>query len=388
MEGREIKKRAEKRNGRQRNQMEEQSGLFRDRAALLKRVGSIQQAAYVRPVTYGEGRAYNMKAYEVKNGRMQFTAMADKCLDIACLSYKGEMLNFLSKPGLTGRAHYDTNGAEAQRSIMGGLMFTCGLENICAPCSVDGKDYPMHGRMRTTPAEHVCADARWETRKDGTEQYHLTLSGEMREAELFGENLVLRRQIGTVLGEKCIRIRDEITNEAFREEACMLLYHFNIGWPLLSEKCELILPTINIEGRDEDARRYLDSYDRITPPADNEPEQVFLHTLAADQKGNTFAAVYNHELGLGLKLTFNQKQLPYFMEWKSMASGDYVLGLEPANASVYGKLYHMERGTMPKLGALETKVTELMVTILESEEDLKAVKEEQHEKIKNQCSHS
>ena len=41
-------------------------------------------------------------------------------------------------------------------------MFTCGLENICAPYSSQGKDYPMHGRIRTTPAEHTGAWARWE----------------------------------------------------------------------------------------------------------------------------------------------------------------------------------------------------------------------------------
>ena len=75
-------------------------------------------------------------------------------MDIASLEYKGMNLNFTSKPGLNGRNPFDTHGEEALRSIMGGLFFTCGLENICAPCTTDGKDYPMHGRMRTTPAEH------------------------------------------------------------------------------------------------------------------------------------------------------------------------------------------------------------------------------------------
>ena len=42
----------------------------------------------------------------------------------------------------------------------------------------------MHGRMRTTPAEQTGASARWE--KD---DYVVTISGTMREAELFGENL-------------------------------------------------------------------------------------------------------------------------------------------------------------------------------------------------------
>lgn len=166
-----------------------------ERKRLQSLTGNIQQLAYVRPVVYDEGRARGMKAYEVKNGPLRFTAMADKCLDITDVSFLGHNVSFLGKPGLMGRNHYDTNGAEAQRSIMGGMLFTCGLENICAPCNIDGKDYPMHGRMRTTPAEHVSADACWED-----DDYTLTLSGEMREAEIFGENLVLRRKITTQYG--------------------------------------------------------------------------------------------------------------------------------------------------------------------------------------------
>jgi O-antigen/teichoic acid export membrane protein len=78
---------------------------------------------------------------------------------------------------------------------MGGLFFTCGLQNICGPCETDGVEYPMHGRLRTTPAEHLCSDAYW----DG-EDYVLEVSGEMRESHLFGANLVLRRKIRSVYG--------------------------------------------------------------------------------------------------------------------------------------------------------------------------------------------
>ena len=152
------------------------------RKELMSYVGSAQQLMSVRPVVYKEGRAEGLQAYEVKNDRLSFSVMIDKCLDIAEVNWKGYNISFLSKPGLTGRNHYDTHGAEAQRSIMGGMLFTCGLENICAPCLVDGKEYPMHGRMRTTPAEHVGADTYW---TDGDEpQYIINISGEMREAEL------------------------------------------------------------------------------------------------------------------------------------------------------------------------------------------------------------
>lgn len=340
----------------------------------LKHVGSMQQMAYVRPLVYREGRAEGLQAWQMKNGPMQCTVMADKCLDIAELSYKGYQLNFISKPGLAGRNHYDTNGDEALRSIMGGMLFTCGMENICAPCMVEGKDYPMHGRIRTTPAEHMGADAYW----DG-DSYVMEVSGEMREAELFGENLVLRRKIKTVFPEKSLIIENEIENQSWREEPLMLLYHFNAGYPLLSEESEIVLPSIKVIPRDETAAPHTDNWSRMEMPRDGEPEYVFLHELAADEEGNTFAALINKSLGLGLKISYNKKYLPYFMQWKSLASGDYVIGLEPANSSVYGRLWHEERQDLHTIAPFEKETMTFTLTVLEGEEELEAVKKEAEE---------
>ena len=64
----------------------------------------------------------------------------------------------------------------------------------------------------------------------------------MREGELFGENLVLRRSIETVYGFKTVAIIDEIENQGFRDEPLMLLYHINIGYPLLDAGTELLAP--------------------------------------------------------------------------------------------------------------------------------------------------
>ena len=275
---------------------------------MMKYMGTMQQVAYVRPVTYVEGRSNGLKAYEVKNGCMTYQILADKCLDVSSLTYKGVNMNFLSKPGLQGRNHYDTHGEEAIHSIMGGLFFTAGLENICAPCTIDGTDYPMHGRIRTTPGEHLCADAYWEE-----DEYHLTVKGEMREAALFGENMVLRREISSVYGSRTITVTDEIENESYREEPLMLLYHINMGYPLLDENTRLYIPTRSVTARDKDGEGHEAEYDRMDAPKDNEPEYVFIHDLKTDEQGNTEILVVNRPLGLGLKLAYNVKYLPYFM---------------------------------------------------------------------------
>lgn len=342
-----------------------------DRQELLRRVGSVQQLACIRPMTYTEGRCAGLRAYEVKNGPLEYKVLADKCLDVGELSYRGINFSFLSKPGLQGRNHYDTRGQEALRSIMGGMFFTAGLENICAPCTVDGTEYPMHGRIRTTPAEHLSADAAWEG-----EDYVLRISGEMREGELFGENLVLRRSLETVLGQKSLTLTDEIENQGFRDEPLMLLYHINIGYPLLDEGTRLLAPTRSVTPRDQAASGHEDRWNLMDPPRDNEPEYVFIHDLAWDSKGNGVVCVVNDRLKLGLKIQFTGEHLPYFMEWKSTASGDYVLGLEPANSSVYGRPYHEAEGSLHRLSPFAKERNVLTFTVLEGEEELRAAQAE------------
>ena len=232
-------------------------------------------------------------------------------------------------------------------------------------------DFPMHGRIRTTPAEHLRGDGVW---KAGN--YVLRTSGEMREGELFGENLVLRRSIETVYSFKTVAIIDEIENQGFRDEPLMLLYHINIGYPLLDEGTELLAPTRSVKPRDPEAAGHEDKWNVMESPKDNEPEYVFIHDLAYTKDGRGVVCVINEKLGLGLKIGFTRENLPYFMEWKSIASGDYVLGLEPANSSVYGRLFHEKEGTLHTIAPFAKEKNVLTFTVLEGAAELAAAREE------------
>lgn len=341
-----------------------------NRSETLARVGSMQQLAYVRSVRHEDGRAAGMRVIEMKNGPLRLAAMADKALDVAELEYSGTILSFTSKPGLGGRSPFDTHGLEAQRSIMGGLFFTCGFENIGAPwADAEGREYPMHGRIRTSPAEHVGYDAAWEG-----EDYVLSVSGEVREAELFGENLLLRRRLRTRSGEAALEVTDEIINEGFRDEPMMLMYHCNVGWPLLAPGAEIVIPSLEAEPRNETTAADTTPWSSVEEPRPGIEESVYIHTPAAADDGSTFAAVVNDELGLALVVEFSARELPYLMEWKSMASGDYVVGLEPANSSVHGRGYHEQRGDLHHLPAQASETKHLRFTVLNAPEDISALR--------------
>jgi len=336
---------------------------------LFRHVGSLQQLIYSRPVRFQEGRSEGMNAYEVKCGDLFFHAAADKCLDISDLSYKGMNMTFLSKPGLMGRNAWDTAGAEAQRSIMCGLFFTCGLENICAPCTVEGKNYPMHGRLRTTPAEHCSSDV-----IIGEDGAKVVLTAEGREAELFGENLVLRRRIETELGKNSILLTDEIENQSFREEPFMLMYHCNMGYPFLNESSEVFLPSLEVKGREGFSEKHKDKWNIMEAPVDNAEEYVFFHKLASDSDNNTMALIVNNERSVGLTIEFGMDNLPWFTEWKSVCSGDYVMGLEPANVTPYNREAHLWEGDLKKIAPFEKKSFSLRFTVVDGEEEINPAK--------------
>lgn len=342
-----------------------------DKIEMLKLTGTMQQLAYTREVTVHEGRARGLNAVEVKNGDMRFLVMADKCLDVAELEFKGQTLSFTAKPGLNGRNQFDTHGEEALRSIMGGLFFTCGLQNICGPVEVNGNDHPMHGRIRTTPAEHLCSDAYW----DG-DNYILEVKGEMREGHLFGTNLVLRRTIRSVYGSGKIEIIDEVENQTAEEADLMLMYHCNFGYPLLRPGTRLVIPSKAVKGREQWSQDHIDCWETMGEPKDGETEYVYIHTLAYDEEGKSFAAIVNDALGFGVRLDFDGKVQPHFMEWMSAKTGDYVIGLEPSNSSVYGRRYHEAEGTMHKIAPFAKETYHLSFTILQDNAAIAATEQD------------
>ena len=134
--------------------------MMQKKIELLRKTGHIHQVADVTPIEYREGRADKLSAWQVKNGPLSFTVMQGKGMDLSELSYKGVNFSFLSKPGLQGRNQYDTNGQEALRSIMGGMLFTCGwkiyapyirMERLSIPC-MEGfgrlrQSIPLFGQM-------------------------------------------------------------------------------------------------------------------------------------------------------------------------------------------------------------------------------------------------
>jgi hypothetical protein len=156
----------------------------------------------------------------------------------------------------------------------------------------------------------------------------------------------------------------------------MLLYHFNLGYPLLTESSYLIAPTEELKPRDLEAEKGKNSHNIFQKPTPDYIEQVFYHNLKTNENGDTFAALINEEIGLGIVIRFNKKQLFNLTQWKQMGEGEYVLGIEPCNCYVGGRTDSKKQGVLEYLEPGEARKFKLEMEILESLEAINGIKDE------------
>src|SRR5690606_34032290 len=96
----------------------------------------------------------------------------------------------------------------------------------------------------------------------------------LQDVSFFGAQLTLRRTYHLSLQEAVIGIRDHILNEGDTAAPLMLLYHFNLGFPLVREGAKLCTSS-QTYARDAAARAGLDTWNTYDAPTAGYAEQVF-----------------------------------------------------------------------------------------------------------------
>ena len=300
------------------------------------------QLASIRRSTLREGRAEGIDTVDIATGSgFQFTVLPGRGMDISQASFRGIPLCWRTAVGEVAAPYFEPKGFGWQRSAFGGLMSTGGLSSMGSPSVDNGIELGIHGRISNLPASNVWADAGW----DG-DRYRLWVRGKVQEAEALGTNLVLTREISTELGASHFTIRDRVENCTFAKVEHMMLYHFNVGFPLLSAATRLLVDSERVEPRDGDSALGLAHWDRFEPPFAGRPHQLFYHQLRPDAEGKAHVLLVGMpdyaEGPVAAYLSYTHETLPWFANWKSMAAGNYVTGIEPANAWVEGRA--AERG--------------------------------------------
>ncbi len=306
-------------------------------------IGNPAQLVTLRRVTVSEGRAKGTEIIEVKTaGALELEILPDAGLDIGQCRYKGINMSWMSKNGYDSPAAISPYETEFVNTFPGGLLYSCGLRSAGPANRDNGEWHPLHGRFHSLQAEHVSATI------DGDE---VIVSGTIRETALFGHCLEVKRVIRIpVFGSK-VTVEDTVSNLTPRDEEIMQIYHCNFGYPLLSEKAKLVLPDARETlPRTEFAKTGLGRECEFDAPIDSEEERVFFQKMERE----FWARLENPEIGVNMTISWSGETLPILSEWRSMASGDYVLGLEPTNCYISGRHDERENGTLPVLKAWES----------------------------------
>lgn len=339
------------------------------RQELMRRAGSVSQYGGVRLAELSDGRAKGVAVADFNLGNgFEFTVVPGRAMDVLAARFQGMSLAWHSNVGMAAGSFYEPDGLGWLRTFAGGLLVTCGLTYVGAPAVDEGQALGLHGRVANIPASGVQVAGWWEG-----DDYVMAASGEMRESVVFGANVSLRRKVWARLGERRFTIEDTVRNDGFRLTPHQILYHFNLGYPLVDAGSHLVSTSAKITPRDDEARQGAEDAAVFSDPIPGFKEKVYYHEMRADGDGYVWAALVRPVLlqgqPLGLYLKYRKEQLPRFVEWKMMGEGDYVVGMEPSNAGVEGRNVDRADGALQFLQPGEERRYEIEVGLIVGEDE-------------------
>lgn len=285
--------------------------------------------------------------------------LPDRGLDLWRVSYRGAPLTWSSR----NAPHRGDAGADWLRIFNGGLLTTCGLRHA-GPAEVDpetGEARGTHGEYTRLVAAELGTSARWEG-----ENYLLRVWGRMSESSLFGPQLSLVREVRMPLDAPVLELHDVVANEGDSPQPLMVLYHVNLGYPLVRAGAELTVAAGEPVPRDAAASAGLDRWALYEEPRPRYEEQVFFHAVSLDAEGWS-RVVIGHE-DMGLELSWDAGSAPYFTQWKNTRRGSYVSGIEPGNCLPEGQNRARAAGRLEVLEAGGTREFRLRFRVLDGAE--------------------
>jgi len=339
---------------------------------LLKRIGDISQVCGIRRFELIDGNQKGVEALDIRTGSgLNFTVLVGRGMDISSAEYQGIPICWRSSVGEVSSAYFEPEGYGWLRSFFGGLLTTCGLTYFGHPCQDNGKQLGLHGRISNTAGRITFCDTYWQG-----DEYILEVVGKVRETAVFGEDILLTRKITTKLGETKLWINDVVENLGFQAQEHMILYHINIGFPIVDKDTKLFARYKEIIPRDEEAKKYTEPPTSFSDPIPNFKEKCYFYKMEPDKDGKVKVALFNKRLnknqGLGIYLKYDIKELPEFIEWKMMGEKMFVVGIEPGNARG-NRAQEREKNSLPYLAPHQKCEYHIEIGIVKSKKELESL---------------
>ena len=255
---------------------------------------------------------------------LQVDFVLDRAFDLHTVRFRGRPISWMGPSGLQRRHQHEPIGFGWLRTFHGGLVITCGLEHFGSPAVRSAAEFAPpddrrvelgeHGRISHQGASLVRCEV-----EAGTEPAFV-IAGQVRQAALYGEQYVLRREYRLPLMRPEISLVDTVTNVGPLPTRHVLVYHVNFGYPLVDATAELAF--------DSDAGTIQETYGPLGPST---PEEVIAHRLVADADGWSEATIRNTDAALSVTIAYDASTLPVLYVWKLARHRANVLGLSPAS---------------------------------------------------------
>lgn len=333
-------------------------------------IGHRDQLIRAKRIQMVEGKAAGCELVEVQNGSgLHFSVNLSRGMDIPYVEFNGQNFGFISPCGIVAPQYFDDKGFGFLKSFTAGFLTTCGLKMAGAPCEYEGTEYGLHGNISHTPAE----ESGYRIDESG-EIPKVEIYGKMRDAVVFGDKLVLDRSIRCDYKERKIFVTDQVTNEGYQPARHMIIYHCNIGYPILSPESEIFIPSREVIARNAHAQEGIAIWDQVQEPESGYEEMCYYHIPEIDKEGYGAGAIYNPNLNMGIAVSYHTGTLDRMVQWKMMGNGDYVMGLEPCNSTIDGIEDAVKNGTMKYIQPGETIEHKLVFQIMNTKEEFEEFK--------------
>ena len=121
----------------------------------------------------------------------------------------------------------------------------------------------------------------------------------------------------------------------------MLLYHVNVGWPVVDEGAEMLVPATAVEPRGDHP---VEGYRNLGPPGRDSSSRSSSTRSPPSPTGGA-GGDRQSPAGLGAYEVFRRNQLPHHFVWRMLGEGTYVVGIEPCTNRTAGRLDARERAS-------------------------------------------
>jgi hypothetical protein len=335
--------------------------LWNDKVGNVAQVGGIETSI----LDNGLGKGTRIAWINTGTG-LRYKVAIDRSLDIVDAFYNQHSLVWISHSGLTAPRPDANSGIEWLSSFAGGLLTTCGLTHIGGPESDDKEQRGLHGRISNNIAEVESVIQP----NPAVGRMDMSITAVVKESQVFGTRLELRRTITSTLGQPVIRLHDEVTNCGNLPSPHMILYHCNFGWPLVDDGVDIIYQgKFMSRGFDFDNKFFNETrnYKKCCKPLKSHKgygEACGFIDVKTDKKGMCQVGLVNRKLPLALRMRYPKKQLPCLANWQHFGPGEYVCALEPGTNPPIGQNKAREQKKLILLEPGETRTYQLEMAIL------------------------